>query len=331
MPTPAPTDENRPVPSLLDAHETTVDLAQNQSPLHAQQLNHQADVQFRHSGWTRHRSAIIRAFDRLELSDRRQERFQACGSNAWVLRDINDPSHIRLAASYCRDRFCLPCQQARAQRLLRRMKPQLANRDLRFITLTLRRSADPLRQQLDHLTASFRRLRQSKLWTRTQTGGIAFTEVKRSRDGRAWHPHLHIIAEGSYVRQQDLAKAWHKASSTSYIVDIRKVRDAAQAAHYVTSYAAKPMSYACTNDAVALDEAIAALHGKRLQFTYGAWETPDLTPDDDTTEWKPVAPLNVLLDRERRGDLAAAEILNALRRRPCTREPNVPDSLLPFR
>jgi hypothetical protein len=47
---------------------------------------------------------------------KRVERFDACGSNAWVIRDANDPEHYAVASDHCRDRFCQACATERSNR-----------------------------------------------------------------------------------------------------------------------------------------------------------------------------------------------------------------------
>ena len=109
----------------------------------------------------------------------------------------------------------------------------------RFITLTLRHTDTPLADKLDRLTACFKKLRNSKCWKETQTGGAVMIEVKYDRDTGEWHPHLHIVAEGFFLHHQDLSAAWHAITTDSFRVDIRAIKTTKDAAFYVAKYVSK--------------------------------------------------------------------------------------------
>lgn len=273
---------------------------------------------FRHAAWQRHRSAITQAFKDLGVSPARIQRFQACGSAAWIVQDPDDPDHLAVLSSKCHDRFCLPCQTERSRALAVALVSHLDGRTLRFITLTIKHSDQPLANQLDHLGRHFRRLRATPLWRDHVDGGVAFIEVKRSRDRLTWHPHLHVIADGSYLPQSALAEAWHRVTRTSYVVDIRSASNTARVARYVTAYAAKPMSYATTSDPDSLADAITSLRGRHLWFTFGTWRAWKLRPKPEPLDWKPLKPLADVLAAANAGNPAALYLLTRLRRSiPC--------------
>ena len=294
-------------------------------------------VSFRHAGWQRHRTAIYHAMQAAGFSSARLTRFAECGCGAWVETAIGDPERVRLRAAYCHDRFCLPCQHARSLRLAGRLSAAahtlaaIAKRDdddvrLRFVTLTLRHVADPLATQIRHLFDAFRLLRRATWWKQRVRGGVAVLEVKRSKDGKAWHPHLHVLVASTFIGQGWLAEAWHRCTGTSYIVDVRSVKRASQVVNYLTSYMSKPMSYAPTRQPEALRESLEALRAVHTWFTFGVLRGVKEDDEDETlVDWQPVGSLADLLARRRRGDPAADRLLSILEARlpwnQATRDP----------
>jgi len=278
----------------------------------------QREQAFRHSGWRSLRIRTAEAMQRIGLGDSRRQAFEHCGEGAWILRDAQDPARIKVAASYCHDRWCLPCSKAKSLIIASNVAMHLGTRRSRFITLTLRSTTESLAGLLDRLIDSFRRLRRSALWIKSVDGGVAFLEVKWSAKAQRWHPHLHILAEGRYLRNSDLSAKWHQITGDSYITDIRMVRESDQASEYAAKYAGKPMTSTFGDLPDQLDEAMLALHGRRLVTTFGSWRGVDLTHADDDTEWIVIGPLTAILDAAQFGQAWACAIINHLRRRlPC--------------
>jgi len=186
----------------------------------------------------------------------------------------------------------------------------------RFVTLTLKTTTEPLLYLLQHLYDSFSKLRRTKLWRGTQTGGVAFLEIKWNPNMMRWHPHLHILTEGKYIAHPALSKAWLKCTGSSFVVHVTRVNDAARAAAYVVKYASKPHDPSVLKDFDRLKEAIVALRGRKLCLTYGTWRGVKLTEVPDQGEWEPVAPLATIITQARNGDDAARSILSRLPQTP---------------
>lgn len=270
------------------------------------------ELTFRHSGWHADRERVARALNRVEPSIWRINNFGSCGCNAWVDKSDDDPPVYRIRSDRCHDRFCLPCGQERARVIAYNVHERLDARRTRFITLTLRSVHEPLAELLDHLYTSFAKLRRSNLWKGTQDGGVAFLEIKWNPVAGRWHPHLHILAEGKYIAQAALSKAWRKATGDSFIVDVSKVRNIDRAVAYVVKYASKPHDPSLFRDPDRLEEAILALKGRKLCLTFGTWRGVSLTPVPDRGTWTPVAPLADLIRQARSGDVAAARIVASI-------------------
>lgn len=264
---------------------------------------------FRHSGWSAQRRKVAHALSQTNQTWSRQEAFRTCGSNCFILRSKSDPTQVRLAASGCHDRFCLPCAQARSRTIAANVAAYLRDRRARFVTLTLKHSDRPLREELDRLYAAFKALRKAPLWKRTQTGGVAFLELKRSRDRLSWHPHLHILTQGKFLDVQKLSLLWKSITTDSHIVDVRLPKDSAQAITYVTKYASKPFDPSLFDDETTLQEAIEALNHRRMALTFGNWKGLQMTEKPSEDQWEFLDTLEGIASKAQQGDTAALEIL----------------------
>lgn len=252
------------------------------SPADASETSH------RHGFWTFRRMAVRKAYDRLRFTDVKKNHFDNCGSACWVQRSPST-GRIRLSANHCHHRFCLACGQSRSKLIARNLVKHIDGRPTRFITLTLKHRDEPLKEQITRLMRCFRNLRSTALWKHNVKGGAAFVEVKRSKNGKFWHPHLHVLSEGSFIEQRKLSAQWLLTTGDSSIVDIRFVREASYIANYVAKYASKPLDLTIFGEDDWLDESIMALHGRRLCTTFGGWRGVELEEKpEDPKDWLPI-------------------------------------------
>lgn len=293
----------------LDPQETNVD-----SPLTSSEGVSETPLSpcmsFRHSGWRHSRDLIRLALESTGTSRARLSRWDQCGENAWVLRHPEERNRYRIAASYCHDRFCRPCSNARSNLVAINLLRRLRVAQHRFVTLTLQSTGESLCSLVDKLYKSFRRLRAQKLWKDKVDGGAAFLEIKWNEHRQRWHPHLHLVVEGRFLPQALLSDAWKKATRGSSIVDIRKIANAQSAARYVAKYASKPLSHTFLNRPSKLEEAIVALRSTRLALTFGTWRGFRLFQSPPREEWIPIAPLETVLELAARGN----ELMLSIRR-----------------
>jgi len=238
---------------------------------------------------------VRNAIERQPGSASRLERFDGCGRYAWVLVATDNPTRYTVSASLCHDRFCVPCAAARGRQIAAALADRSRGRRILFITLTLKSVTAPLADQLTRLYASFTKLRRVPIWRTTIRGGAAVCEVTYNAKRDAWHPHLHVIAEGSWLPQSDLKSHWHRITGDSFVVDVRLAKTTDTLAAYVAKYLTKPIAASYANRPDQLTEAIAAFKGRRLALTFGTWRGTPLTLDVDDTEWRPVAPLAEIL------------------------------------
>jgi len=270
---------------------------------------------FRHSGWQQTRAIVSDALLDVHGDGVRFQRFWACGRHAYVVRDPEAKHRYRVVADYCHDRFCLPCGQARSRVISGNLSPLIADEPHRFITLTLRTDDEPLLPLLHHLYTSFGKLKRTQLWRETITGGAAFVEVKWSEAKQRWHPHLHLVCAGRYLPKSDLSREWLRITRTSFIVDVRLIRDHDRTVDYICKYASKPLDQTVLRHPDRLREMMKALHGRKLCMTFGDWTGTSLTASTETTEWVEVCSLEELIRGVEHGKREAIQILRVLRSR----------------
>lgn len=268
---------------------------------------------FRHSGWQPYRSLIRESLVRLDTNASKLIRWDTCGQHVTVWQDPENPKRLQLRGSYCRSRWCLPCAQARSRVIANNLHQAIDDRPSRFMTLTLRHTTEPLADQIDRLYLAFRALRRRSLWMRNVDAGAWFLELAYNAERDEWHPHLHVIVLGRFIRHDDLRTAWLAVTGDSPICDIRMVRDPDQAARYVAKYASKPFNVKYVRYEDRLDEAIGALRSRRLCGTFGDWRHVHLNevPRDDA-EWVYLGVLGMIIVRANAGSEHALGILSDL-------------------
>jgi hypothetical protein len=253
---------------------------------------------FRHAGWHFYRTLTYSALQilasRAIVPLSRVQRFTDCGRTAWILRHTQDPNLFRIALDCCHDRFCVPCSQSRAQVVAENLSRKLGHTPHRLLTLTLRSTNDPLNSQLDRLLKSFKRLRSRTFWRERCDGGAALLELTRNTDTKLWHPHLHVIMQGSFIPHAALKAIWLDITGDSSILDIRLIRHRDHVIKYVSKYATKPASPAVLRDPDALSECIQALAGRKTIFAFGSWARWKLLDPHDSGEWQLYCHANAL-------------------------------------
>lgn len=278
-------------------------------------------VRFRHSGWWSIRRQIFSSLQRTGQSRSRIMSFGSCGNGSWIQQSAEDPTRFRLKACHCHDRLCTPCANSRSFTLSQALFSLIDGKPCTFITLTLCGKGETLTALIDRLYRHFRALRLHPLFADNVSGGAAFLEVKWSDKAQRWHPHLHIICQARFIDQGELSSVWRGITKDSFIVDIRKVRDSAVSARYVTKYASKPLNSSFGNTPKLLDEAVVALKGRRLCLCFGDWYGTPLDSLEDTEladdlidcgQWNNVASLEEVLHDATHGNPAALEILRSI-------------------
>lgn len=266
----------------------------------------------RHRSWWHDRLRVYRALEACFPDKLRPFRFGSCGINAHVEASDADPPDYRLVSENCRDRWCRPCQRERGRIIAANIVEHLAGRPCRFLTLTIRTHELTLAEAVRKLYTSFSKLRQTIWWKSRVTGGCATCEIKRTRDGLGWHPHLHLLVQGEYLPQGWLAQKWHGITGDSYIVDIFAVEDTAKAARYITKYLSKPVPSSIVRNQADLQEAVLALTGRHLVMTFGSWRGVKLTRTESQAGWTQLCTYRDLVAKAEAGETESRRILSHL-------------------
>lgn len=226
--------------------------------------------------------AALTGGDRSPEVQRMGARVAACCSQPHFATDSHGLPY--LCVPRCRCRMCPLCQRQRAVELSARLGELVAAMNSpRMITLTLKSSPDPLRDQLTRLAAAFRRLRQQERWEDLVDGGVLVIEVTRHRGTGLYHPHLHCITTGRFFPQPQLKAMWKKATGDSDVVWISAVADRRASARYLAKYVAKSADlYDWPQDTIA--DFAAQTRGLRMCGTFGCLRSETLVADHDEPE-----------------------------------------------
>jgi hypothetical protein len=268
---------------------------------------------FRHGHWQPRRLRVRAALTRCGANVFQLERFDACGGECTIEWSEELQKH-RVRANYCKSRHCEPCARAKANLIARNLRDALENAPKnhhRFVTLTLKHSDAPLHDQVRRLYRCFKKLRDSEWWKKTQDGGAFMLEVKHN--GTHWHPHLHIISAGRFMRKEDLSGAWLRATGDSMIVDIRAIDSAKDVVHYVCKYVTKGTSPQVWQRDELADQFVIGTKRVRACGTYGTWRRFRLLAAPVTaTDWKVVDSLTNIWRAARREEHWALAVIQSI-------------------
>lgn len=218
------------------------------------------------SEWEATDSALSAIY--VDSNPARLVRFRECRKYAFFFRGVVTGT-VELHSNACHNRWCPICARARAAQVKDSVTAWTAARsDLKMITLTLRSSDIPLGEQVDHLHESFRRLRKNVYWQSLVRGGIWFLQTTYNSKTKQWHPHIHILADADYMPKRLLSTLWERSSNGSFIVDIKRIFETAEATNYVSRYVSRPHELS-TLDRDKRVELITELHSRRLCGTFG--------------------------------------------------------------
>lgn len=253
------------VPSETNQHSSDLDSEVEAHPLdvqsHAQDLIHQAV--------SRQRFSIVDALWKSGEPDleNRAKKIGLCCVAPMIFADAQrDPVCV---AGYCRDRLCPTCSRRRAAKVKRRLIDLVMKMDApRFLTLTERDTTEPLKTREAALTAALRRFRHTKAWKKHVKGGVMVWEVTTNVAAGTWHPHVHLIIDGSYWSHAELWAEWKKCLGHDGSARIEACHSRADAARYLSKYLRQDGEVAFW-PAKQLCEYATAKHRTRLIATFG--------------------------------------------------------------
>ena len=218
-----------------------------------------------------------------------EKQYSRCRTDAWVVQH-EDTLELRIASRKCNQRWCPMCQKTKRWIITSSVR-EWANRQkhLKFLTFTLKSSADSVEDQVARIYKSFIKLRRTAFFRNKVRGGVWFFQVTVNKSTGLWHPHVHVLVDADYIPKRLLKNAWHKITLDSHIIDIRKVSNPEKAAEYVARYATVPADLLqCT---VAQGSAlIIGLKGRRMCGCFGSARGLALRPtsQDEPYSWRKV-------------------------------------------
>jgi len=263
-----------PLPTTVQDSETNVDPPEADPPQRPARSTPHANI----------RDRILQALYSTDddLLRTQAEKIKDCG-DCMSIRAKSDGGFY-LCRDRCRARLCPECSHQRGRVAAERIEHVLkAADDVRHLTLTLRSQDAPLAAQLDILTASFRRLRQTATWRTHCRGAIGSIQITRNAKSGLWHPHLHILVDGVYWPHAEIMAAWAKASGGSDILLIKPVHSRSKHAAYIARYVTAPNEIAAW-PTEAICEYARASRSRRTLITCGSMHGQGLPPKETDNE-----------------------------------------------
>jgi hypothetical protein len=149
----------------------------------------------------------------------------------------------------------------------------------RQIILTVKSTDKPLSVQLRFLRRAFSRLRRTPWWLRHVTGGAYTIEVTLNADTHQWHPHIHMIVDGSFIPVKELQTHWHRITAGSKVIWISDVTSRRDSVMELCKYVGKPVA---SDDwpATELCEYALAVRGQRMVQSFGRWRRSRVIDND---------------------------------------------------
>lgn len=191
-----------------------------------------------------------------------------------------DAGKVRPWLHRCRKRLCPLCGQQRSRKAAHQIHDVAElMKDPRHMILTMQSSDEPLGIQLDRLQAALKKLRRTHLWLDAVIGGIVVTEVSWNPRSGQWHPHLHILYDGRFILQRQLAAEWAKATDGSYVVWLRRCDSTSAIAEELSKYISKPANLTSVPP-TRLSEFNQATHRRRMLNKFGSCYRAKVTEDD---------------------------------------------------
>jgi hypothetical protein len=151
------------------------------------------------------------------------KRLLSCQASWMVLRQ-KSTNEISLLPNFCNAAPCPFCSRRKSARLLdralkkfERMAHQI---DLRWITLTITNPpygslAPMIKKMLDAFTEIRRARCTWSLWSSLVCGYLWNLEITINPRARSWHPHIHILFDGSYFPLESLQASWQRAMGST--------------------------------------------------------------------------------------------------------------------
>lgn len=208
---------------------------------------------------------------------------------SFLCQTIIEAKDNKLTSDYCKNRWCPICNRNRTAELINKYLPTLETYpQLYFITLTRPNvSGDKLRDEIDYLIRTFRKLmqtRKSRQFIKDGAIGVRKLECTHNPE-TGFHPHFHLLVSDRAFAEYIVSR-WLKLNPTANIKaqDLKptdgKIGSYIEIFKYFSKLLAKDKT---TNkiyfDAKSMDIIFTAMKGKQVFQTIGK-----LKPNQETTK-----------------------------------------------
>lgn len=260
------------------------------------------------------RFKICKALDESEVAtlQKRALRISDCCQHPLVCED--QEGRARVIWQQCRDRLCPGCQRRRGMILTTRVTAMIQKWSaVRMVTLTKKHTGQTLPMMLDEVAESFKNLRRTQWWRSCVKGGVYVFEVTRGTHGEAWHAHVHVLCNGTFLDQKRLSAEWLKATGDSPICHVKYIHQRETGASYVAKYVGKPTGMEHWNGSEITEFAV-AVHRRRLVHTFGKGHGASPAAIDEREDTKVTGHVCSVRDFQRAAEQGHKEAAWALER-----------------
>jgi hypothetical protein len=132
-----------------------------------------------------------------------------------------------------------------------------------------------LSYQIDNLYKAFRNIRKRRAFQKYVFGGVWFFQITFNQKTETWHPHLHCLVVGRYIKWREVKDLWQKITGDSCVVDTRYAENQKKIIGYVSRYVSRPCSLESVPSSCYLDLA-EAFRSRRLCGSWGKLRGVDL-------------------------------------------------------
>ena len=228
----------------------------------------------------------------IELANERQDHYlkasQCCSAG-----EIKDG---KVVMRYCRSRICRICNNIKTATLINKYQSQFDISRTHFVTLTFKNvEKEQLRQSLKDQKRILYNTRQALRRKGINLSGIYTTEITYNEKSKEYHPHIHMMVQGSFSDCEELVCCWVARSNKmgyncSFLAqDIQKVsgpESFKELFKYVSKwYKDKDGKL----DAVVVDTIIEATWGLRMVQTFG-----DIIAQSEEIQEESIIPINAI-------------------------------------
>lgn len=195
-----------------------------------------------------------------------------------------ETSEIRIHEFRCKLRHCPYCGKLRAAQLCAKILPLIQKMDdVRRIDFTVKSNDLPIRKQFKHIVKCFAELRKTDLWKAHFSKGFYSLEATHNSETDQWHPHIHIIVDGHYLKHERLKKLWLEITGDSTIIWMKRCETQSQAVYYVNKYVTKTQDPSIVPDHRIAEWAL-ALKGMRFVNLFGGLRHENVNEEDERTK-----------------------------------------------